>query len=199
MDIKSALDSGIEYQDYITLLEELVGQNQTTGNENSEGHVDYTRLNLRRMSRIYKTAKIDPELAELIETFPFELIWLVLTEGWCGDAAQSIPAIGRMASLSTQISLKIVSRDEFPEIMDHYLTNGAKSIPKLICFNRELNELGNWGPRPDPAQQMLLDYKKNQNEPYDVFQQKLQMWYNNDQTKTIQEEFKIALSSWKKV
>jgi hypothetical protein len=87
--------------------------------------------------------------------------------------------------------VKLILRDENLEIMDAYLTNGGRSIPKLIAFNSETQEeLFTWGPRPQNAQELFMDFKTNPNgRTYADFSIEMQKWYAKDRTKSLQDEF----------
>ncbi|GAB5521186.1 MAG: hypothetical protein RhofKO_34370 [Rhodothermales bacterium] len=75
--------------------------------------------------------------------------WFVLTEDWCVDSAFALPMIVKLAALSKHITLKILPRDANLDMMDRYLTDGARSIPKLIAFDPSTGEeVFQWGPRP---------------------------------------------------
>ena len=80
--------------------------------------------------------------------------------------------------------------------MDEYLTNGARSIPILIAMDEEFNELGTWGPRPDPAQQLVMDAKQNPEKYEGGYAEAVHKWYAKDKAKTIQEEFKALIKGW---
>ena len=107
------------------------------------------------MKRLDKTSKLSQETIVALKSIDAPVTWLVLTEGWCGDAAQSLPIINKIASESTQITLKIILRDDHEELMNHFLTNGGKSIPKLIALNAKNEVLNTWGPRPTVATKMV--------------------------------------------
>jgi hypothetical protein len=116
--------------------------------------------------------------------------WILITEAWCGDAAQSVPVIDLMAQHNSDINLRIVLRDEFPQLIDEVLTNGGRSIPKLVAFDDQGELSFIWGPRPAPAQELVTSYK-NMPEPkktYVEFSVDVQKWYGADATRTIQEE-----------
>ena len=55
------------------------------------------------------------------------------------------------------LELRIVLRDEHPEVMDRYLTNGSRSIPIVIALDEEFRELGHWGPRPRELQAWVME------------------------------------------
>lgn len=73
---------------------------------------------------------------------------LVLADDWCGDAANIVPMVSAVADTADQVELRIVGREEYPEIMDRHLTNGARSIPVIIALDEAHECLGWWGPRP---------------------------------------------------
>ncbi len=86
-----------------------------------------------------------------------------------------------------KVQLRIVSRDLFPELIEEFATNGSKSIPKLIVLdNDKLNGvITTWGPRPEPAQQIMLNWKANKDSiTWEEFEKSLHMWYTNDKGAT---------------
>ena len=153
----------------------------------------YTKLNWSRMRRLDKQSKINTSLAKKVEAIEGKQVWLVLVEGWCGDVAQNLPVIQKMVELNPNIELRMIFRDENLDVMDAYLTNGGRSIPKLIAMDADsLEELWTWGPRPAPVQEMVEEYKKTGG-PYSEFSEKVQKWYNGDKTQTLQNEFEALI------
>src|SRR5690606_13837367 len=126
------------YQQYIDFVRSLVKEEKTSGPDQSEELVYYTGLNLVRMERTKKTFAFTEELSEAVRLLRREFKFVVLTEAWCGDAAQAIPVLGAMEELAEgNIELQFLLRDENPELMDQFLTNGGRSIPKLIIYDRK--------------------------------------------------------------
>jgi len=189
--------AGINYEAYRTMIDELLVENKTTGTNHSEAMIHYTKLNVQRMKRLDKTVQLEEALKAAIAAIDQPMRWLVLTEAWCGDAAQNIPVLAHIAVASKYIDLKFILRDEHPDCMDQFLTNGGRSIPKLICLNEEGTVIGTWGPRPEPAQKMTMDYKANPIVDYQEFVVEVQKWYAKDRTKTVQQEFINLLEQWK--
>ncbi len=191
------LHAAYTYVEYRTMLDELLTRDQTTGFKQSPELTQVTKVNIQRMHRWDKTTVLHESLVDKIKNIQDTWIWLVLTEGWCPDSAQNIPVIAKMAAQNENISLKLLLRDENPEIIDKYLTNGTRSIPKLICLKADtLEELGTWGPRPAVLQQMVLEHKKNPVVPDKEFKESLQAWYAKDKAQQIQEEFEELLAKW---
>jgi hypothetical protein len=187
--IEKSLENTNSYKEYKDLIKELLAKNKSTGPNQSEDITNYSMLNDRRMKRLDKTIKISEETTTKIQKVTEAQTWLLLTEGWCGDAAQNLPVINKMADLNDQIHLKIVLRDENLELMDLFLTNGGRSIPKLIALDKDNNVINTWGPRPAVAAKMVADYKAENGSLDAHFKEDLQVWYNKDKGKSTQEDF----------
>ena len=183
------LQKAISYEDYIALIDELVIRGETTGPDQSEAFIHYTALNQQRMHRWEKTIQLLPSAEAAIRGVTVPQTWLVLTEAWCGDAAHIIPVLHALAKLNPLIKLSFVFRDENPELMDRYLTNGvSRSIPKLIALDTATREeLFTWGPRPAPLQAIFFKMRE-EGLAYAAIKEELQRWYNKDKTITIQQE-----------
>ena len=179
--LKESLNKSMSYQDYRSLMSDLGESKSTTGLDQSVEMVAYTVLNDQRMKRWDKTVKVLVEAQEKISAFSGDITWLVITESWCGDAAHVIPVINKVAELHSNITLKLVLRDENDELMQQFLTNGGKSIPKLIMIDNISGEvLGTFGPRPIAATNLVKDYIKEHGAVTDALKENLQMWYNKD-------------------
>lgn len=179
--ITNALRNSVSYNEFILLVKELVAKNSTTGVEKTESLINYTKLNERRIKRWNKTLKISDESKKVIENFSKETTWLVLTESWCGDAAHVMPVMNKIAKLNDNIDLKVVLRDQNKELMNQFLTNGNKSIPKLIMIDNQSDEVVNsYGPRPTDATKLVNEYKSKHGKLTPEFKEGLQKWYNKD-------------------
>jgi hypothetical protein len=187
--IEKSLQNTLSYQEYITTVKELLAQGKSTGYEQSEALTNYSLLNDRRMKRLDKTIKLSIETVQEIKTIKEPQTWLVITEGWCGDAAQNLPVINKIAALNENIDLKLVLRDEHLELMDLFLTNGGRAIPKLIALDKDNNVLNTWGPRPTVATKMVADYKAKHESLNAEFKENLQVWYNKNKGQSLQDDF----------
>ncbi|MDC6364216.1 MULTISPECIES: thioredoxin family protein [Flavobacteriaceae] len=191
--VKQGISMGMDYEKYRDLVHHLADTKQTTGLSQSEANIEYTQLNDRRMRRWDKTFKLPEAIGEKVSNISSRLKFLVLTESWCGDAAHSMPIMNKIAEANPNIDFKALLRDENPELMDAFLTNGSRSIPKLVVFDADLNEIiAEWGPRPSIATQMANDYKAMHGTFTPEFKQDLQVWYNKDKGESILEEI-VAL------
>ena len=184
----SQLTNSFTFESYKELMQALVAAGKTSGPDQREDLIHYTELNAKRMKRIEKTTILKEELKNLISSIQEPMTWVLISEAWCGDAAQIVPVLGKIAAESELIDLQIILRDEHLDIMDQYLTNGGRSIPKLICLDQEDREIFVWGPRPATIQQVVNDTKAEGITDHAILVERIQYAYNNDHTRSIQQE-----------
>lgn len=196
MILKEDLDKSMSFNEYYLLNEVLVNDGKTTGNDQSESLINYTKLNFSRMKRILKTTPIIDEVKNTIDCLNNKVTWIVLAESWCGDAAQNLPVFAKIAEANPNITVRVLLRDENEAVMNKYLTNGGKSIPKLICIDEDYNELGTWGPRPKFLQDWLYKEKANPTMEMDDLKEQFQVWYTKDKGQTLQQEMILAMKNW---
>lgn len=183
--INQSLKRSITYEDYRALVAQLVKDKSTTGNDKSDTMVNYTVLNDKRMKRWDKTVKISDDVQKRLAQFKGDVTWLVITESWCGDAAHVVPVLHKVADSNDFINLRIVLRDENDALMHQFLTNGGKSIPKVIMIdNITGNVIDTYGPRPSKATELVSNYKVKHGELTPEFKEDLQHWYNKDKGQT---------------
>lgn len=193
--ISDGLKKGISYLDYRNLVSSLVEEKSTTGNEKTEALADYTQLNDKRMRRWDKTVKVSEAIKSKIQNFNKKVTWLVISESWCGDAAHIMPVINKVAELNENIDYKVVLRDENDALMNQFLTNGGKSIPKLIMIDNETKDvLNTFGPRPTVATEMVNAYKAENGQLTPKFKEDLQRWYNKDKGQSTIDDLMKLLS-----
>jgi hypothetical protein len=187
--IAQSIKHGISYQAYRELVKQLVEQKTTTGKDKTRVLAHYTKLNDKRMNRWDKTLKIPKVAQQKISGFEQPIIWLVIVESWCGDGAHVLPVLNKIAELNNHIQLKIVLRDDNPELMDLFLTNESRSIPKLIMIDTETGDvLNSYGPRPSEATSLVSRYIAKYGRLTPEFKEDLQHWYNNDKGQNIIED-----------
>lgn len=145
------------------------------------------KLNLQRTSRLDKTFEPEIETNEIFSQINNDQQWIVLTESWCGDSAQIVPVIAKLAQLNSKIDLKILLRDSNLDYMDLYLTNGGRAIPKLIVYDENNEELFQWGPRPKVAQDLFTNLKNDGLEKSDI-NKELHLWYGRNRGKEVEKE-----------
>jgi len=194
--MKNYIERSMSFTQYRELIDRLVSEGRTSGLNQSEKMAEYTRLNRQRMHRLEKTIETNEEVRQAVGKNSRRMIWLILTEAWCGDAAQNIPVVEKVAAASDKIETRYILRDENVELMDRFLTNGARAIPKLIAIDgRTFELLGSWGARPAAAQVLFLERKAAGVEK-PVIQEELQRWYNADGGQSLQLELKKLIAEW---
>lgn len=196
MDYKVYWEKGLAPNEYYSLVETLVNEGKTSGSNQMDALVHFTKLNQQRMHRIHKTTKVNEALVTLLKAQKDQLGFLIITESWCGDAAQIVPVFTKLSE-ETGVELKVVLRDENTDLIDAHLTNGGRSIPIIIALNKnDWSVKFVWGPRPAELQHYVLDHK-NAPEPkisHDELVAELQKWYTKDKQVSIQQELAELLA-----
>lgn len=190
---ETLLSQSLTYTSYRELIDSLFEQGKVTGTYQSASMLNYTKMNLTRMKRHEKTTVVPESLVRVTRGLSRKLILLTLTEGWCGDAAQSLPVLQKICETSDNLEMRLLLRDEHPEVMDAYLTNGARSIPKVVGLDAAtLEEVFVWGPRPLPAarlrEEMLRDGADG-----NTIAEAIHKWYAADKNNSLFAEFEAIL------
>ena len=173
--MKELVTRGISSEAYRTFFEEVVAKGEPYGPPDAGHGIDYTKLNLARTRRIE------------------------ITEPWCGDGAQNLPVLQALAALAPKIDMHILLRDSHLEVMDRYLTNGGRSIPKLVAFDGEGKELFQWGPRPAAAQALVLGNKtlpEAERLDKDALAEALHRWYHGNGGMEVMNELVALVRSY---
>lgn len=187
--MKDYIEKAMTFSEYEKLLDDLLAAGKTTGPYQSDAMFGYGKLNRQRMHRLNKTVVLGNDIREAVSQITRPVIWLIITEGWCGDAAQNIPVIEKIAAENDKIKTLYTLRDENIDLMDQFLTGGARSIPKLIAVDADTFEvIGTWGPRPLISQQ-LFEKMKAEGTPKAEILEEMQRWYYADRSRSIQREF----------
>lgn len=185
------VQDGLDNEQYLEIMTRQAEADGTGLDEEAAQKLEFTKLNLHRSGRIQRTYKPSAELAELVGAIKEPQLWVVLTEPWCGDSAQCLPHIAVLAQTNNNITLRLVLRDENLDLMDEFLTNGTRSIPRLVAFDQNGEEIFQWGPRPAAAQAVFDEAKAAGLEKPDLLE-KLHLFYGRNRGKALEEEF-IAL------
>ncbi|MBE8727239.1 thioredoxin family protein [Flavobacterium hungaricum] len=197
--VAKTLFSTHSYIEYRKLVSDLLSEGKSTGNEQSESLTNYSKLNEARMNRLDKTIAIEEVIAHKLQNLENHYIWLVLSEGWCGDAAQILPVLNKMAlSSNKKIDLRIALRDENNDLMNQYLTNGGRAIPKVLIICKEAGIVrADWGPRPTGASELMTNYKRDFGVIDEKIKTDLQLWYLTDKGISVQQELVGIMESIK--
>lgn len=183
------------YKSYREKIDALHAEGKVTGPVQDEHLLEYSKLNVHRMDRWDKHTKLSEETISFFSSVTEPLNLLIISEGWCGDAAQIVPVVIKMIGHSNSIQAHIILRDEHLEIMDMFLTNGkSRSIPIFVIIDNHGQVLGKYGPRPEKSQ-ALIDELKSSGADNDQIKEKLHLWYARDKHAEIEKEFVQAMKS----
>lgn len=186
-DYEKYIQEGIGYQQYWKNMAEDLALNTDPKTR------EYIHLNQRRMHRVEKTYAPGAALLERLKNLRHKTWWLVLTEHWCGDASQVLPVLNHIAGLSNgKIELRLVYRDQHPELMNAWLTEGARAIPKLLQLDMHFNIIGFWGPRPKEAQALV---KQLRSDPATAtgYGEQLHLWYAKNRQQALETDISQLL------
>ncbi|RQO72697.1 thioredoxin family protein [Pedobacter sp. KBW01] len=188
-------EQGMDYATYRQLVDKLLAAGQTTGPDNSEAMLHYSKMNVQRMNRVDKTVSLNEALTAAINDLKGNYKLWVITEGWCGDAAQIVPVFNKIAEAAPdKFDLKFVLRDKNLPLIDAHLTNGGRAIPVLLVLDEKGEQvLKSWAPRPQVLQSLLKGWKQENTDPM-ATAEKLHSWYAKDKTQTTQAELAELLS-----
>jgi len=178
----------MKFEDYLKLCQDIHDGIYQNAPYDEADYFNYAKMNHVRTQRWLKRGEILDELKEEVHSLKEAQTWILITEPWCGDAAHSVPFIYKIAELNPLINLEIELRDSEPFRIEQYLTNGGKSIPKMVIKNENQEDIWVWGPRPEAAQQLFAKLKE-ENVEFDEIKETLQKWYNDDKGVELQKEF----------
>lgn len=177
----------MNFQSYLSYFETIIHAPNPAAPYDNPDYFNYAKLNWSRTNRWLKTGILSDEIKSIVMSFKQPQQWIVITEPWCGDASHVVPFIHMMAELNSNITVQYELRDAEPFRINSYLTNGGKSIPKLIIRNNAGEDQAVWGPRPQSCQ-AVYDILKSNNADFEQIKIELQKWYNQNEGIDIQQE-----------
>jgi hypothetical protein len=186
-EFKKAWDRALPIDQY---LEDLLG----TFPHEEDPYAQYLVINQQRVKRIKQRLHLEPETEMAALNAKPGTKWLILNEHWCGDGAQIVPVQAAIALASKgRIEARVLFRDQNLELMDQFLTNGGRSIPKTIQLDSEFRVTTSWGSRPAEAQELVMRVKADPERAH-LYSEELHKWYAVDRQKAIQSELRMLLS-----
>lgn len=184
----------MNFQSYLAEFGAILDNQTPLPPYDKPAYLDYTKLNWSRMNRWLRKGGVSEQLVTAVKGISQPQQWIVITEPWCGDAAHSVPFLELAAKMNPLISISYELRDSPPHRINDYLTDGSKSIPKLIIRDDQGNDLATWGPRPVECQK-LFDMLKAEQADFETQKIALQNWYNMDKGQSVQTELEAILSA----
>lgn len=183
----------MDFQQYLDLFQDILSNPNAPAPYNNIDYLDYAKLNWTRQQRWLKTGVVDAVLAAFIAGIRKPQQWIIITEPWCGDASHTVPFIHKLTQLNPLINVSYQLRDAEPFLIEQYLTNGGKAIPKLVIRDEEGKDLLVWGPRPEECQVLYMSLTGAQAD-FATIKTELQKWYNQDRGTMFQRELLEMLS-----
>ena len=86
---------------------------------------------------------------------------LMLAENWCGDVHRNSPLIAHICDAMPNCDLRVFLRDQNPDLRDALLNNGFQSIPVVVFFDKDWNEVGRWIERAHAATAKVLAVRED--------------------------------------
>jgi hypothetical protein len=181
------LATGLTYPAYRQHISEVMAT--SAPDEHLAKLLPHYHENVERMDKVAPTVTVLPELQAALDNLTQRYLWAIITEGWCGDASQTVPIMEAVAQASGgHIETRYLLRDSHPDLIDRYLTNGGRAIPIAVLLHADtLTEAGVWGPRPAPLQAIMQDLKARET-PFKEIVTQVHAWYDQDATRTTQHE-----------
>jgi hypothetical protein len=143
--------------------------------------------NVELWQSVRARATIDEEALRRVRSLGGEWHLLVLSEDWCGDSVNTLPFVDALAAATDNVDLRIVGRDDNPDLMDAHLTDvSSRSIPVVIVLDDQFREHGWWGPRPTALQHWVLG--EGQSVAKDERYKEQRRWYARDHGRTTVED-----------
>lgn len=141
---------------------------------------DEVEKNVELWRGVYDTHRTPGWAVERVEALDGNWKLLTIAEDWCGDASNTVPVVVRFVEAASNLDLRIVKRDENPELMDEYLTNGSRSIPVVIVLDADNRPVGYWAPRPAELQEWVVREKRAGLRPSKEIYRDSRRWYARD-------------------
>ena len=143
---------------------------------------------------VWDRVRLPQPLVERATAVPGRWHLLVLSEDWCGDAVNTVPVLARLAEAVPNLDVRLLGRDDNPDLMDAHLTNGrSRSVPVVMLLDEDYAERGWWGPRPSELQAWVMEegLKLESEERY----KHVRRWYARDKGRTTLEEVIAGLEA----
>lgn len=184
--IKKYWDHSVSYSDYLKNSEARIHALQQSKKEEEKEFLQYYQLGKTRMNRVDKTYHPDEGQLKKLETKNFTGKILIISEGWCGDAAMIVPVLHAFFG---DDNVRLVYRDENEDLINQYLTNGGKAIPIVLLLDEKAETVvAHWGPRPVYGMELLKKHKTDPSYSADEFHTDLQLYYTKNKGVDIVEE-----------
>ena len=107
----------------------------------------------------YDNTVLDEDTREFLHGLDRQINLLAVATHWCADCQANVPVMAKIAAASPAIDIRIINRDEHPDFMQHFLTNGGMRIPLCLMLSSDFLEVSRWIERPAEAYRLLYDLR----------------------------------------
>jgi hypothetical protein len=97
-----------------------------------------------RTEQNYANSKLTDEERKFFSGVSGVKYVVMLAENWCGDVHRNSPLISHIVEAMPGAELRVFLRDQNADLRDTFLNNGYQSIPVVVFFDRDWNEIGRW-------------------------------------------------------
>ena len=154
----------------------------------------YSKYNLERQERVEAEWIPSAAFLEAVDTLDGPLSFYFITDDWCIDSAYSLPLLQWVSNRRSDVRLEIGLKNDNLDVLDQYLTDGARSIPKLIIENHKGEIVAVWGPQPEEIRLIRKNLMDNQAEGSVVSGTTIE-WYANSGILEVEKELGQLFSS----
>jgi len=107
----------------------------------------------------YDNTTLSDDVREFLHGLDRQINVLVVATHWCIDCQANVPVMAKIADTSPAIDVRIINRDDHPDFMQHYLTNGGMKVPLCLFLSTDYREVSRWVERPTEAYRLLYDLR----------------------------------------
>jgi hypothetical protein len=104
-----------------------------------------------RTEQNYKNSELTPEEKKFFSSITQVPHVMMLAENWCGDVHRNSPLVAHICEAMQNCDLRVFLRDKETDLRDTFLNNGYQSIPVVVFFDKDWNEIGRWVERAHAA------------------------------------------------
>jgi hypothetical protein len=120
---------------------------------------------------------------------------LVISEVSCSDSTALLSVLKRYLE-GEKVEFRFALRSENPDLMQAFLTNGARAVPIIIILDEQGYYMDRFGPRPKTAQDIFETYRQDINEgriERKEVSKKIRNFYARDRGNAILKDFSEKL------
>lgn len=175
--IETYWKKGISFESYLHNIEKKIEAPEK--HDLDEEKIQKCKLSLERAEQIMQNYFPDSDHENILNEKNFNGKILIIAEDWCGDCSQAIPVIKKF--FEEKNAVKILYRDENPDLMKLFLTSGSESVPIVIILDVKSDIICHWGPRTAFGFELLAKYKNDPEKfPKEMFLSELQEYYETN-------------------